>query len=102
MAVWTEEEISTIPKKYQCELIYTSATEEQIQDPKLPRDAYIVEYKVNKKTYVDVCRAGRRVDIFDLYYDKFGKGSIKLIKFGYGKSNPNVWDKSKLNKKNPK
>lgn len=88
---WTDDEKGSIPKKYKCELIHDSATNEQIHDPKLPRDAYLVHYMVNEKSYIDVCRAGRRVDIFDLYYDKFGAGSIKLIDFGHGKISPNLW-----------
>jgi hypothetical protein len=91
MANWTDEEKTTLPKQYKCELIYAAATNEQIHDPKLPRDAYIVQYRVNKKLYTDVCRAGRRVDIFDLYYDKFGKDSVRLIDFGHGKISSNLW-----------
>lgn len=91
MKPWTEEEKLTVPKRYQCELIYDSATEEQIKNPKLPRDAYIVHYVIDNERHIDVCRGSRKADIFDLYYDKFGKDVVRLIDFGYGKSNPKLW-----------
>ena len=50
----------------------------------------IVSYKVEDKIYKDLCR-GPRVNIFDLYYDKFGKGSLQAIDYGNGTVNPNQW-----------
>jgi hypothetical protein len=102
MKPWTDDEKFSIPKQYKCELIYDCATEDQLKDSKLPRDAYLVLYKVDEKLYADICRAGRRVDIFDLYYDKFGPDSIKLIDFGPGKTNPNLWNSKSTKEKKKK
>lgn len=93
MKNWTEDEKKSIPRQYQCEVIYDSATEDQIKDSRLPRDAYLVHYVIDGEAHIDVCRGNRRVDIFDLYYDKFGKDTVQLIDFGYGKTNPSLWNR---------
>ena len=90
MAQWTPEEKKEITSKYGCELLFERTTLQQIKDPSLPSDAYIVTYKVNDETFIDLCR-GRRVNIFDMYYDKFGPGVIQKIDWGYGKTNPRLW-----------
>ena len=73
MAEWTEEERNTLISNYGCELLVEGANYNQIHDTSLPNDTYQVQYLVNGEVQIDLCR-GRRVDIFDLYYDKFGKG----------------------------
>ena len=90
MAEWTSEEKTNLISNYGCELIVENATPEQIKDPGFPNDTYQVIYKVDGKTYTDLCR-GTRVRIFDLYYDKFGKGSIVKIDWAYGRVNPKLW-----------
>ena len=44
---------------------------------------------------------GRKtVELFDMYYDKYGKGAVQTIDFGYGTVNPKLWRyKSKDKKK---
>jgi hypothetical protein len=91
MAEWSKEEKEKINSVYGCELIYENATYEQIKDVSLPNDAYLVYYELKGNTYVDVCRGRKRVDIFDLYYDKFGPDVIRKIDFGYGRTNPRLW-----------
>ena len=90
MAQWTPEEKKEIPSQYGCELLFERTTLQQIKDPSLPSDAYIVIYQVDGETYMDLCR-GKRVNIFDMYYDKFGPGSVQKIDWGYGKVNPRLW-----------
>lgn len=87
---WTQEEKKNLPPNYGCQLIYEKATQEQIKDKNVPNDAYLVTYAVSDEVFVDVCR-GKRVKIFDLYYDKFGPGSVLSIDFGYGSVNPRLW-----------
>jgi hypothetical protein len=36
-------------------------------------------------------QAGGKVEIFDNYYDEYGKGAIKEIKWTDGKVNPKVY-----------
>jgi hypothetical protein len=98
MAEWTSEEKTNLISNYGCELLVENASPEQIKDPSFPNDAYQVHYKVNGNSYVDLCR-GTRVKIFDLYYDKFGKGSVFKIDWAYGKVNPKLWGYKQPEKK---
>jgi hypothetical protein len=90
MAQWTPEEKKEIPSQYGCEILFERTTLQQIKDPSLPNDAYIVIYEVDNQSYMDLCR-GKRVNIFDLYYDKFGPGSVKKIDWGFGRVSPRNW-----------
>ena len=87
---WSEEEKQSIPPKYGCEILLENTTLETIKDPSFPNDAYMIVYVVDGEKRIDLCR-GSRVRIFDLYYDKFGPGSIQNIDFGYGRTNPKLW-----------
>lgn len=102
MAEWTQQERQEINSVYGCEILLEKSTLGQIKDPSFPNDAYIVIYRVDGQTYMDLCR-GRKVKIFDLYYDKFGPGSVLKIDFGYGRVNPKLWGyKSPTEKKKRK
>jgi hypothetical protein len=90
MAQWTPEEKKKIPSQYGCEILFERTTLQQIKNPSLPSDAYIVIYRVNDETFMDLCR-GSRVKIFDMYYDKFGPESVQKIDWGYGRLNPKLW-----------
>lgn len=87
---WTPEEKKEIPPQYGCELLFERTTLQQVKNPSLPNDAYIVIYRVDDETYMDLCR-GSRVRIFDMYYDKFGPKSVQKIDWGYGKTSPKLW-----------
>jgi hypothetical protein len=87
---WTTEEKKETSSRYGCEILFERTTLSQVKDPSLPNDAYLILYRVNDETYVDLCR-GTRVKIFDMYYDKFGPGSVQKIDFGYGRVSPKVW-----------
>ena len=71
MAEWSKEEKETLIQSYGCNLVHERATPEQIKDKSLPSDTLQVVYRLNDQVYTDLCR-GKRVDVFDLYYDKFG------------------------------
>lgn len=89
--MWTSNEKQTIPPSYGCELILSDVSEEVSKDYSLPNDAYNVYYYDDSgKLSLDVCR-GKRVSIFDMYYDKFGPGKLVKIDFGYGRTNPKLW-----------
>jgi hypothetical protein len=102
MAEWTREEREKINSVYGCELIYENATIDQVKDTYVPNDAYLIYYEVENNAYVDVCRGRKRVDIFDLYYDKFGPGTVKKIDFGYGRTNPKLWGYKQTERKKRK
>ena len=90
MTQWTPEERKETSSRYGCEILFERATLAQVKDPSLPSDAYLIFYRIDNETYMDLCR-GRRVKVFDLYYDKFGPGSVQKIDFGYGRVSPRVW-----------
>lgn len=90
MTQWTPEEKKETSSRYGCEILFERATLAQVKDPSLPNDAYLIFYRIENQTYMDLCR-GRRVKVFDLYYDKFGPGSVQKIDFGYGRVSPRVW-----------
>jgi hypothetical protein len=98
MEQWTQQEKKELPTQYGCELLFERATLEQVKDKSLPSDAYIIIYEVDGNSYMDLCR-GTKVKIFDLYYDKFGPGSVKKIDFGYGRTNPKLWGYKQPEKK---
>ena len=59
-------------------------------DKSLPVSAYMVEYKVEDLSKFDIVLSGRKVDIFDMYYDKFKMG-VKIIDYGKGTIKPSLW-----------
>ena len=60
-------------------------------DKKLPYTAYLVEYtdKDNLLCY-DIAIAGKAVDLFDHYYDKYKKGFKKFTQTE-GRLSPSQW-----------
>ena len=79
------------PSEYSCEILQEKTTPEKANDRKLPSDAFNVTYIVDGETRLDVTRSGKMVNIFDMYYDRYGKGSVQKIDFGHGTVNPSQW-----------
>ena len=88
-SMWSSEERKLI-SSYGCQLLIEDADKEQQQDKKFPTDTVIVTYNTEGKVHKDLVR-GPRVNIFDLYYDKFGKDALQSIDFGSGTVNPSQW-----------
>ena len=88
-SVWSAEERKLIPS-YGCQLLVEAADKEQLEDRKLPTDTMIITYKSENKLIKDLVR-GPRVNIFDLYFGKFGKDSVQSIDYGKGTINPAHW-----------
>ena len=86
---WTKEEKELI-STYGCQLLAENANKEQLGDKNFPTDTMVVSYKVEDKLHQDLVR-GPQVKIFDLYYDKFGQGSVQNIRYGSGTINPTMW-----------
>ena len=96
---WTPEEKNTIPPRYGCQILLENTTVEAAKDPSFPSDAYLIWYQVDGRESIDLCRTSKRSNLFDLYYDKFGPGSVKKIDFGYGRINPKLWGYKQSEKK---
>ena len=85
-----EEEVKFNPADYSCEVLLEKTTPDKAQDPKFPTDAFNVTYEVDGEQRLDVTRSNKKVNIFDYYWDKYGKG-LKSIDYGHGTINPNRW-----------
>ena len=86
-----EEQSRINPQDYSCEIILEKTTKDKANDRKLPSDAFNVYYVVDEEERLDVTRSGKKVNVFNLYYDKYGKDSVKKIDYGYGTVNPSQW-----------
>ena len=101
MAEKKSEEITTNPAIYGCEILLEKTTLEKVKDPSFPSDATLIWYETSGETHIDLCR-GKHVNIFDMYYDKYGPDAIKKIDFGYGRLRPNLWGYKPQEKKRRK
>ena len=77
------------PSEYSCEIILEKTTADKANDRKLPSDAFNVYYTVDGEDRLDVTRSGKKVNIFDMYYDRYG--NVKKIDYGHGTVNPSQW-----------
>mgnify|MGYP000524013470 CR=1 FL=1 len=99
MAEQENQETKVLPSKYGCEILLEKTELEKTKDKSFPTDARIITYIVDGKTYIDLTRCRKVVDLFDMYYDKYGKGAVQKIEFGYGTINPKMWGYKKPDKK---
>ena len=79
------------PSDYSCEVLLEKTTPEKANDRKLPSDAFNVTYIVDGETRLDVTRSGKMVNVFDMYCDRYGKGSVQRIDYGHGTVNPSQY-----------
>ena len=86
-----KEEVKFNPADYWCEIVLEKTTQEKALDRKLPTDAFNVTYVVEGKSYLDVTRSEKMVNVFDMYYDRYGKGAVQKIDYGHGTIRPNLW-----------
>jgi len=79
-------------EQYSCQIVLEKTTPEKAQDKNLPTDAFNVTYITDGKEYLDVTRSEKMANVFDMYYDKYGAGSVKSIQYGHGTIRPNLWN----------
>ena len=79
------------PSEYSCEILQEKTTHEKANDRKLPSDAFNVTYVVEGETLLDVTRSSKMVNVFDMYYDRYGKDAVQKIDYGAGAVRPNLW-----------
>jgi hypothetical protein len=99
---WTTHEKEISRSRYGCEILKERCTPQDAKDNSLPLDAYLITYFADGKICYDITRSGKRVNIFDMYYDKFGKDSIQDIRWADGKINPKLWGYKSPEKKKRK
>ena len=86
-----KEEVKFNPSDYWCEIILEKTTREKAEDKSLPTDAFNVTYVVEGETRLDVTRSEKMANVFDMYYDRYGKGAVQKIDYGCGTIRPNLW-----------
>ena len=86
-----KEEVKFDPSEYSCEIILEKTTKDKAQDRKFPSDAFNVTYVVDGEERLDVTRSGKQSNVFDMYYDRYGKDALKRIDWGYCTVNPSTW-----------
>ena len=77
---------------YSCQVVLEKTTKYKADDRSLPSDAFNVKYIVDGKEHLDVTRSEKMANIFDMYYDKYGKGAVQSIEYGHGTIRPNLWN----------
>ena len=99
---WSDEERAAA-KEHGVHILISNTSPQDIidDDSNLPSDTHIVTYIVpvehdgmsGEKIVYDAVRAAKKVDIFDIYYDRLKpfNATIKSIESGYGKVRPNLW-----------
>jgi hypothetical protein len=87
--IWSKEEKELSRTLYGCEIIQEKCSQQELKNTELPNDTYIVSYYQNKKLFYDLVR-GKRVKIFDMYWDKI-RDNLQKIDWGYGRINPKLW-----------
>ena len=88
---WTTKERENLNFRYSTNLLKENCAEEDLNDKTLPIDAYVVTYKMDGIIRKDLVRCHGQVNIFDMYYDKFGSESLVSIEYGPGMMNPKLW-----------
>ena len=83
-----KEEEKIKASDYSCEVLLEKTPQDKSKDKSLPSDAFNVTYFVDGEERLDVTRSGKQSNVFDFYYDKYGKDSIKAIDWGFGTVNP--------------
>ena len=78
-------------------LLFEKCPRDKANDKKLPSDSFVVSYNDKEELKYDIVRASAQVDVFDAYYDKYGKG-LKKISQTAGKINPKIWQDPKEKK----
>ena len=94
-----KEEVKFNPADYWCDIILEKTTWEKALDRGLPTDAFNVTYIEGNAEHLDVTRSEKMANVFDMYYDRYGKGAIQKIEYGHGTIRPNLWGNKPLDKK---
>ena len=77
---------------YSCQVLLENTSLEKAKDKSFPSDAYLVWYNVEGNEILDLTRSAKKANIFDMYYDKYGKGAVQSIEYGHGTIRPNLWN----------
>ena len=86
-----KEESTFKPSDYWCDIILEKTTKEKAEDRSLPTDAFNVTYMIEGTEHLDVTRSEKMSNVFDMYFDRYGKDVVQKIEYGHGTIRPNLW-----------
>ena len=72
--------------------LHENCNPQEDNNTKLPYTAYLVWYKVDEEIRYDIAMGDKQVDVFDAYYDKYGKDGFIGMKQSEGRVQPNRWN----------
>ena len=78
-------------------ILHENCEAKMAEDRSLPYTAYLVEYEAEGKKRFDLAISSKMVEIFDYYYDKYGK--VLNMTQSNGRVNPKLWGNSEKKSK---
>jgi hypothetical protein len=72
-------------------LIHKQCDKALANDKSLPINSYIITYLIDDEKMYDIIQASSICEVFDKYYDEYGKGSVQEIKWTNGKVSPKTY-----------
>ncbi len=72
--------------------LHENCNPQEDNNTKLPYTAYLIWYKVEDEIRYDIAMGDKQVDVFDAYYDKYGKDGFIGMKQSEGRIQPNRWN----------
>tara|TARA_Y100001970_G_scaffold221730_1_gene272575 strand:+ start:283 stop:663 length:381 start_codon:yes stop_codon:yes gene_type:complete len=90
-SIWSKKEKESSKSNYGCEILIEDGSMGDVSVKNAPTDAFIVKYMFEGKLHIDLTR-GSKINIFDMYYDKFKQDGIQSIDYGFGTIKPNLWN----------
>ena len=95
MTVWAKnEDVPEIQEKYGIIVLEINCERSLANNPKLPRNSYVVTYMTDGVEHHDII-IGLKTKIFDCYYDSLGKGCLKSIEYTSGNVTAKLFDAKK-------
>ena len=81
---------------------FRETTLDLANDKSFPTDAKLIWYLKDGKECMDLVRCKKSVDLFDMYLDKYGPGSVQKIDFGLDLYDQNYGDTNHLQRRRKK
>ena len=72
--------------------LHENCNPQEDNNTKLPYTAYLIWYKVEDEIRYDIAMGDKQVDVFDAYWDKYGKDGFIGMKQSEGRVQPNRWN----------
>ena len=72
--------------------LHENCNPQEDNNTKLPFTSYLILYKVEDQIRYDIAMGDKQVDVFDAYWDKYGKDGFIGMKQSEGRVQPNRWN----------